>query len=45
MYADQSNHELKTLVLSTNITDYNTGEPIPQGRVITNTIRKDKKFF
>ena len=36
------NDKLRTLVLSTNVNDYNTGEAILEGS-IRKTIRKNKK--
>jgi hypothetical protein len=42
MYADP-NKKLRTLVLSPNVNDYDTGEPVLEGSIIRKTVRKNKK--
>ena len=44
MYADPNN-KLRTLVLSTNVNYYGTGEPVLEGSNITKTVRKNKNSF
>ena len=44
MYADPNN-KFKSLVFSTNVNDYDAGEPVLEESIIRKTVRKNKKFF
>ena len=39
---NKTNNKLRTLVLSTNVNDYDTGEPILEGSIIRKILTKSK---